>query len=64
MALLFTGCSGLGGAGDDKLLPLMGAAAAGVTLEKEERPRSLAGPGRGGRSGQVPPEGNPPSCPG
>ena len=27
-------------------------------------PRSLAGPGTGGRSGQVPQEGNPPSCPG
>ena len=53
-----------GGAGDDKMLPLTGDAAAGVLLEKEERPQSLAGLGRGGRSAQVPQEGNPPSCPG
>jgi len=39
-----------------------GAATAGVVLE--ERPRSLAGLGRGGRNAQVPPEGNPPRCPG
>jgi len=36
----------------------------GVALEEEERPRSVAGPGRAGRSAQVPAEGNPPSCPG
>jgi len=59
-----THCSGLGGAGDDKLLPLTGTAAAGVVLEEEERPRSLADPGRAGRSAQDPPEGKPPSCPG
>jgi len=53
-----------GGAGDDNMLPLTGAAAAAVTLEKEERPRSLAGLGRGGRSAQVPQEGKPPRCPG
>jgi len=62
--MLCTGCGGLGGAGDDKLLPLTGAAVAGVALEKAERPRSLAGLGRVGRSAQVPQEGNPPSCPG
>jgi len=58
-----TRCGGLGGAGDDKLFPLTGAAAVGVVLEEEERPRSLAGPGKAGRSAQVPPEGNPSSCP-
>jgi len=57
-------CCVLGGAGDDKLLPLTGAAAAGVALLEEERPQSVAGPGRAGRSAQVPAEGNPPSCPG
>jgi len=55
--MLCTGCGGLGGAGHDKLLPLTGAAAAGVALEKAERPRSLAGLGRGGKSAQVPQEG-------
>ena len=63
VAMLSMWCGGLGRAGDDEPLPLTGAAAAGVALEKEERPRSLAGPGRGGRNAQVPPEGNPPSSP-
>ena len=64
MALLFMCCGGLGGAGDDEPLPLTGAAAADVAQEKEERPRSLAGRGKGGRNAHVPQEGNPPSSPG
>jgi len=64
VAMLSTRCGGLGRAGDEKTLPLTGAAAAGVALEKEERLWSLAGPGRGRRNAQVPQEGNPPSCPG
>ena len=62
--MLPTCCGGLGGAGDVKPLAFTGAAAAAVTLEKEERPWSLAGPGRGGRNAQDPQEGNPPSSPG
>ena len=53
-----------GGTADVEVLPLTSAAAAGAVQEKEERPRSLAGPGRGGRKAQVPPEGDPPSSPG
>ena len=37
-----TCCGGLEGAGDVELLPLTGTAAAGVTLEKEERPQLFA----------------------
>jgi len=51
-------------AGDVKPLPLAGAAAASVALEKEEGPQSLARAGRGGRSAQVPQGGNPASRPG
>ena len=63
--MLSTCCGGLrGGAGDVEPLPLTGAAAAGVTLEKEDRPQSFAGPGRGGRNVRAPQEGSPPSSPG
>lgn len=61
--MLSTSCGGLQGAGDVELLPLTAAAAVGVTLEKRERSRSLAGPGRAGSNAQVPREGNTPSSP-
>jgi len=50
---------GWGGAGD-----VTGTATTSIMLEKAERPQSLAGLGRSGRSTQVPQEGNPPRCPG
>ena len=62
-AMLSTCCGGLGGAGDVESLPVTASAAAAVALEKKEKPGSLAGLGRGGRSAQVPQEGNPPSNP-
>lgn len=48
--------------GDEGLLPHTTAAAAGVMLGKGEKPQSLADPGRGEMSAQVPQEGNPPNC--
>ena len=57
-------CDGLTGAGDVEPLPPTSAAAAGVVLAKEEKARSLTGLGRGGRNGQVPQAGSPPSSPG
>lgn len=54
MSRRFLDCKGL--------LPHTTAAAAGVMLGKGEKPQSLADPGRGEMSAQVPQEGNPPNC--